>query len=75
MEVGGSSRSFLTNPNLFDHIISAKNNCGQSIKIRVCYYRSEHCKPIEIPGYAHKEVILGTMPSMREFRYEFYEQL
>jgi hypothetical protein len=29
---------------------------------------------VDVPGREHKEALLGTLPSIRDFRYEFHEQ-
>ena len=69
----GGARPQKVNPQIFNHIVLATNACGQEIKINVCYYRSEHCVPIYVPAYSDKEVVLGIMPSMSTFRFEFRE--
>jgi hypothetical protein len=74
LEVGGSARAHTTNPNLYDHVVSVRNNCPQRIALQVCYYRSRDCLPMEVPGGARKEAILGTLPSGRDFRFEFREK-
>jgi hypothetical protein len=42
--------------------------------MRVCYYESQECIPMEIPGGERKEAILGTLPSTKDFRFEFREK-
>jgi len=74
MTVSGSARAFATNAKLFDHLINAENNCPKAIRIQVCYLQSNDCVPIEIPGYGRKEVVLGTMPSQKDFRFQFQEK-
>ena len=74
LSVGGFARSFATNANLFDHVISVENSCPKAIRLQVCYFKSTNCLSVEVPGYGKKEVILGTMPSLKDFRYEFREK-
>jgi hypothetical protein len=74
LDVGGYARQHTTVANLYDHVIVIKNNCAQRIAIQVCYYNTQDCLPVEIPGGERKEAILGTMPSMTDFRFEFREK-
>ena len=72
--VGGFARPHTENQNLYDHVITVKNSCAQRITMQVCYYEFPECIPIEIPGGERKEAILGTLPSMKDFRFEFREK-
>jgi hypothetical protein len=74
VSVGGFSRQHTTNPKIFDHVITATNNCSQIIKMQVCYYKSQSCVAVNLPSYGRKEAVLGVFPSQREFRYEYREQ-
>ena len=74
LTVGGLARPHLASPNVYDHVITAENSCAQSITIKVCYYNSDECIPLEVPGGERKEAILGTLPAMSDFRFEFREQ-
>jgi hypothetical protein len=74
LSVVGFARPHIVNPNLYDHVITATNNCAQRITMRVCYYESQECIPMEIPGGERKEAILGTLPSTKDFRFEFREK-
>jgi hypothetical protein len=74
LTVGGYGRPHTTDRNLFDHVIVAVNNCPQQISISVCYYNSSDCLTVQVPGDDRKEAILGTMPSQKDFRYEFREK-
>ena len=74
LSIGGFARPFATSPNLFDHVISAENNCPKAIQIQVCYFKTTECSPVTVPGYGRKEAILGTMPSQKDFRFEFREK-
>lgn len=74
VRVGGFARAQTTNPRIFDHMITATNNCSQLIKLKVCYYQSQSCMPVELPGYSRREAVLGIYPALRDFRYEYTEQ-
>lgn len=74
LDVGGFARRHTSNSNLYDHVVAVKNSCAQSLTMQVCYYNTQDCLPMEIPGGERKEAILGTMPSTKEFRYEFREK-
>jgi hypothetical protein len=74
LSVGGFARPHIVDPNLYDHVITVKNSCPQRIAMQVCYYNSHDCIPIEIPGGERKEAILGTLPSEKDFRFEFRER-
>jgi len=74
LAVRGQPRSEKINPKLFEHRVVALNECSQRIKVQVCYYRSPRCAAMDVPPYGRDEVILGIMPSMSGFRFEFREQ-
>lgn len=74
LDVSGYAEAHRINPNLYDHVITVVNHCPQRIAINVCYYQSQDCIPMEIPGDARKEAVLGTMPAEKDFRFEFREK-
>jgi hypothetical protein len=74
LSVLGYARPHVIDPNLYDHVISATNNCPQRIAINVCYYHTQDCIPMEIPGDATREGVLGMMPAEKGFRFEFRER-
>jgi hypothetical protein len=74
LSIDGSARRHAANANVYDHVIFATNGCAQRITMQVCYYKSQECIPMEVPGYGRKEAVLGTLPSMKEFRFEFREK-
>jgi hypothetical protein len=69
-----NGRAHVINPKLFDHVIVANNHCSQLITVKVCYLKSDRCVQLGVPGYGRKEAVLGIMPSMSQFRYDFKEQ-
>jgi hypothetical protein len=74
LTVRGEPRRESANPKLFEHIIAAVNECSRRIKLQACYYQTDHCIAMDIPPYGRDEAILGIMPSMNGFRFEFKEQ-
>ena len=73
LTVLGSAKPQIINPNIFEHMIIATNDCSRPIKAQVCYYQSQQCIPLDVPGYGRKEVVLGIMPAMNQFRFEYRE--
>jgi hypothetical protein len=72
--LGGVARPFTTNDKLFNHWISAENRCSDRIRIKVCYYATTNCIDMNLAGHEQKEAILGTLPAVKDFRYEYQEQ-
>lgn len=74
LDVNGYAEPHTIDPNLYDHVITVVNHCPRRIAIDVCYYQSQDCIPMEIPGDQRKEAVLGTMPAEKDFRFEFREK-
>jgi hypothetical protein len=74
LAVTGFARRHADDPNLYDDVITVLNSCPQRIAMQVCYYESEECIPMDIPGGERKEAILGILPSVEDFRFEFHEK-
>jgi len=74
LDIEAGARSHVINPKIYDHVISVYNKCLATIKLRVCYYQSDHCIDMEIPGSQRKDGILGVYPNMRFFRFSFQER-
>jgi len=74
LAVSGYARPHTVNHNLYDHVITAVNSCPQRISMRVCYYQTQDCISMEIPGGERKEATLGTLPSAKDFGFEFREK-
>jgi hypothetical protein len=74
LTVLGYANPEIVNPNIFNHMITVNNDCSQVIKMQVCYYQSQQCVPLDVPGYGRKEVALGIMPAMKQFRFEYREK-
>jgi hypothetical protein len=67
------SRALATNTDVYQHVVGVSNHCHEAIRIRLCYWRTEHCKDMRIPASQRKVVILGVRPFMKRFRYEAKE--
>jgi hypothetical protein len=72
--VFGLSRPQVVNTKMFDQTVIADNHCSALIKLKVCYFGSQTCLPVEVPPYGRKETLLGFFPAMKEFRYQYTEQ-
>jgi hypothetical protein len=42
--------------------------------VQVCYYSTRKCIDMDVGGHDKKEVILGTLPSIKDFKYEYRER-
>lgn len=74
LAVSGQARAETINPHIFEHVIAATNSCSQIIRLQVCYYGSDRCVPMIVASYARNEAVLGILPAMKEFRFEYREQ-
>jgi hypothetical protein len=74
VSIGGFSRPHIINPHLYDHVIVGINTCAQRIRVEVCYYNSTNCVPLEVAGGERRQVMLGTQPGEKDFRFEFREK-
>ena len=70
----GYARAHTIDPNLYDDVVSISNSCPRQISVRVCYYGTEDCISVDVPGTESKEIVLGMLPSMKDFRFEFREK-
>jgi hypothetical protein len=74
LEIEAASRRHVINPNVYDHVVSVYNNCLKLIKLQVCYYKSDRCIDMEVPGKKRKDGILGVYPNLQHFRYSYREK-
>ena len=72
--VEGMARAHTLNSHLFDHVIAATNGCAQPIKVQICYFKSQDCVAMEVPGRTRKSRILGMLPAVKDFQFEFHER-
>jgi hypothetical protein len=73
LSMHSSSHAHVINPQVFDHMISATNSCFRVIKLRVCYFKTEHCIDMTVPSQQRKDAILGSYPALQMFRYTYVE--
>jgi hypothetical protein len=74
LDIEAGARRELINPKIYDHVISVYNKCLATIKLRVCYYHSDHCVNMEIQRSQRKDIILGIYPNMQHFSYSYQEK-
>jgi hypothetical protein len=74
LSLTGSSKPQLVNHDMIDHSVSVTNSCGQRLKVNVCYYRTQECILIDVPPYERKEALLGVLPKVLDFRFDYKEQ-
>jgi hypothetical protein len=60
---------------IINHMVLVANDCGQSIKVQVCYFQRSSCILVAVNGYQKLERTLGISPGMTDFRYEYRELL
>jgi hypothetical protein len=74
LETTGISRPLASNTRISNHSVSLDNHCVDRIKVKVCYYNTDDCTDVDVPGNSRKEQIIGTFPAMQVFRYAIKEQ-
>jgi hypothetical protein len=70
----GVSQPLASNPRILNHAVSLDNRCFETIKVKVCYYKTDECTDVQVPPRGRKEQIIGVFPAMQQFRYEVKEQ-
>src|SRR5262249_24253394 len=74
LESTGSTTPLASNPRIQNHLVSLNNRCPGPIKATVCYYKSDECVDVDVPGYSRREQVLGVFPAIQQFRYEVKER-
>jgi hypothetical protein len=74
LETSGVSHPLASNPRILNHAVSLNNHCAERIKAKVCFYKTDECTVVEVPGNSRKEQVIGVFPAMQLFRYEVKEQ-
>lgn len=74
LTIVGYAKPELANKNIYQHLIKATNNCGQNIKVQVCYNKTENCVLMSVPPWETKTSILGIFPALKRFQFEAREQ-
>jgi len=73
LDLEAAARAHVVNPSVLDHVVSVKNSCPRTIKVRVCYFQSEHCNEFAVGGYKRVDTVLGIMTKVSIFRYSVTE--
>jgi hypothetical protein len=74
LESSGESEPLASNPRILNHSVRLDNHCAEPIRAQVCYYHSDECTNVEVPGNSKKEQVIGVFPAMQTFRYEVKER-
>jgi hypothetical protein len=74
LQSSGSATPLASNPRIQNHLVSLDNHCPAQIKAKVCYYGTDECTDVAVPGYSHREQVIGVFPAIQQFRYEVKEQ-
>ncbi|MGY4330315.1 hypothetical protein ACVWWG_004732 [Bradyrhizobium sp. LB7.2] len=74
LDVEAIARAHVVNPDMFDHVVSVKNNCSRMIKVKVCYFQTDHCKAFSLQGFQRVDTVLGTMAKVMAFRYSLFQR-
>jgi hypothetical protein len=74
LSFSSSAKAQTLNKNIYEHWVGAANSCGQHIKVRVCYYKTQDCMTMDVPPFGRKDSVLGIYPALQNFRYEAKEQ-
>lgn len=69
LDVEAAARPQAVNREMLDHVVSLKNNCARTIKVKLCYYNSDSCKHFDVQAYKRVDTILGAMRGVSLFRY------
>lgn len=73
IDIHGYSEPQTTNTDIYNHMLLIANGCSMTIKLRVCYYMSEHCIEVRAPPRGRTLDTLGIFPHMADFRWEYTE--
>jgi hypothetical protein len=74
LTIRGYAKPEVVNKNIYQHLITAANECNQTIRVQVCYYGTQNCIDMSVPPYDHKDSILGIFPALKRFQFEAKEQ-
>jgi hypothetical protein len=74
LTTSGISSPLTSNPRIMNHTVSLDNHCFDRIRAKVCYYKTDECTDVVVPGNSNKKQTIGVFPAMQNFRYEVKEQ-
>lgn len=69
LDIEAAARAHTIDRDVLDHVVSVKNNCPRTIKVKICYLNSESCNALDVQAYKRVDTILGTMRKVSNFRY------
>jgi hypothetical protein len=69
-----SSQAEKANPRIVEHWVKVSNACGLRIRVKICYYETQHCVDVDAPPWGSEQTILGIFPALFEFRCDFTER-
>lgn len=72
VEVHGTIRPQIVNPNTSEHVLIIANSCSYPIGLKACYYQSTNCIKTTIAGYGKRQQTLG-FAAERDFRFSYTE--
>jgi hypothetical protein len=72
LDIEAVGRAHVSNPQIYDHIVSVVNQCLKPLKVRVCYFGSDRCTELNVPAMKRKDIIIGVGPKI--FRYSYSEK-
>ena len=73
IEIRGYAEPQTANTDIFNHMLRIANGCSMRIKLRVCYYHSDHCVDVVAAPYERTIETLGIFPHIQDFRWEYSE--
>jgi hypothetical protein len=74
LESAGSAKPLVSNPRVFDHIVSLENHCTEPIKAKICYRDFDSCTEVDVPAHSRTEQVIGIFPAIQQFRYDVKER-
>ncbi len=73
ISVHAQTHAQIANPKIIDQMVLVNNDCGQSIRVQICYAGSSDCIIVPLAGYEKLKRTLGIGSGLTSFRYEYRE--
>jgi hypothetical protein len=74
LESSGKATPLASNARIQNHLVNLDNHCADLIKAKVCYYKTNDCTNVAVPGHSRREQVIGVFPALQQFRYEVKEE-
>jgi hypothetical protein len=74
LAIQGYAKAEVVNKDIYQHWIKVTNSCGQAIKVKICYYKTDHCINMDVAAWEKKDSVLGIFPALKRFQFEAKEQ-